>query len=341
MARSAASTRRGFVAGVLASSALASAVTAKTVTAIAERPVVAAAGPRMVATHRPGAAIPWTTAGTRVYAEVERRARKLTPATRTRVARTILEEAAAASMNPLLVVAVIHVESSFDASAASSAGALGLMQLLDGTMREEAARSGLASVDARDPVANVRAGVRYLRRLQRRFDDLELALVAYNAGPGRTLRHLRSGGIPQRLLGYPRGVLRLLGELSAQAGEGGAGPSTGRGVAAPSARRRPDALVAAHRGGVAGWLVLARAEHAAQRAATLAWREPTRSDDRARSAPPAVAWARAARRGEPDRESGRSRGHRRARGRPVTGRARRCAAGSRAAGAARPRQAAP
>lgn len=63
-------------------------------------------------------------------------------------------------------------------------------------------------VDPFDPVVNVRAGVRYLGSLVDTFSNVELALVAYNAGPAAVRRHLEAGGIPERLRAYPRDVLR-------------------------------------------------------------------------------------------------------------------------------------
>lgn len=148
----------------------------------------------------------------RVYDEVDRRARTLPPDERASVARTILEEAPRAGLAPELVLAVIHVESSFRHRAASRAGALGLMQLRPRTMHAELARARLRSADPLDPAANVRAGVRYLGRLVRAFDDLELALVAYNAGPARLRRHLAAGQVPERLLRYARVVRRVAAE---------------------------------------------------------------------------------------------------------------------------------
>ncbi len=159
----------------------------------------------LVASHG-AAARGWAPAAVRVYAEVDRRMRRLGSQSRARVARTILEEASRAGVDPLVVVAVIRVESSFDPGAVSPAGAVGLMQLLVPTMREEEARSRLAMGDPRDPAANVRAGVRYLRRLVVAFVDVDLALMAYNAGPARIRRHLRAGAIPARLLAYARTV---------------------------------------------------------------------------------------------------------------------------------------
>ncbi|MCL6593606.1 MAG: lytic transglycosylase domain-containing protein [Alicyclobacillus sp.] len=78
-----------------------------------------------------------------------------------------------------LVMSVIAQESGGDPNAVSSAGAVGLMQLLPST----AAALGVA--DVRDPTANVDAGTRYLAQLLQQFGgDTALALAAYNAGPG-------------------------------------------------------------------------------------------------------------------------------------------------------------
>jgi len=80
-------------------------------------------------------------------------------------------------MDPSLVKAVIKVESNFDSGAVSSAGAKGLMQLMDATGEQ------LGVEDPFDPRQNVEGGVAYLRQLLDRYSDLSLALAAYNAGP--------------------------------------------------------------------------------------------------------------------------------------------------------------
>ena len=100
---------------------------------------------------------------------------------------------------PNLLKAVAKVESGFRANVTSTAGAMGIMQLMPGTA------AGLGVTDAFDPEQNIMGGAKYLRQMLDRFDgDLRLALGAYNAGPGAVAKH---GGVPSYSRNYVSKVL--------------------------------------------------------------------------------------------------------------------------------------
>lgn len=92
-----------------------------------------------------------------------------------------------AGVDPKLLTALVWAESGFQPDAVSHAGAIGLTQLMPGTAR------GLG-VDPHDPIQNLDGGARYLRAQLDRFGRVDLALAAYNAGPGRVAQ---AGGIPR------------------------------------------------------------------------------------------------------------------------------------------------
>jgi len=99
----------------------------------------------------------------------------------------IHELAARFDLSPSLLEALVWQESRWREDARSPVGAQGLAQLMPGTAR-------YLGVDPRDPFQNLEGGARYLREQLDRFDgDLEKALAAYNAGPGRVER---ANGIP-------------------------------------------------------------------------------------------------------------------------------------------------
>lgn len=103
-------------------------------------------------------------------------------------APVVAELSARYDLSPALIEAVVWQESRWREGAISPAGARGLAQLMPGTARD-------LGVDPDDPIANLEGGARYLREQLDRFDgDLERALAAYNAGPGRVTR---AGGIPK------------------------------------------------------------------------------------------------------------------------------------------------
>lgn len=86
-------------------------------------------------------------------------------------------------LSPDLLDAVARSESGYDPDIVSPAGAIGIMQLMPDTARA-------LGVDPWDPEQNIMGGAAYLRGLVDRFDgDLERALAAYNAGPGRVVQY--------------------------------------------------------------------------------------------------------------------------------------------------------
>ena len=105
------------------------------------------------------------------------------------------------SIERALALALTRQESSFNAAAVSSSGALGLMQLLPGTARDVAGRLSVPFIQdklTRDPAYNVQLGSQYLTEMLQRFGgSYEIALAAYNAGPNRVARWLESIGDPR------------------------------------------------------------------------------------------------------------------------------------------------
>jgi len=112
------------------------------------------------------------------------------------------------SINPYLIAAVINAESGFKPDIVSSAGAVGLMQVMPDTAKE-LLRTGVASKSTvgdrplSDPRANIDYGTAYLRYLVDRYHEVETVLAAYNAG----LRHAddwsESGGDIREAIEFP------------------------------------------------------------------------------------------------------------------------------------------
>jgi soluble lytic murein transglycosylase-like protein len=108
-------------------------------------------------------------------------------------------------ISPALVDAVMWQESRYNPKAISSAGAIGLMQLMPGTARS-------LGVNPHDPWQNVFGGAAYLRTQLDRFgNNVPLALAAYNAGPEAVAKH---GGIPPyaETRNYVSTIMRRLGQ---------------------------------------------------------------------------------------------------------------------------------
>jgi soluble lytic murein transglycosylase-like protein len=127
-------------------------------------------------------------------------------------AQALVEVAQANEISPYLLEAVVWQESRWNPAARSRAGAIGLAQLMPGTARD-------LGVDPNDPLENLSGGARYLRQQLNRFDgNVEKALAAYNAGPGRVMT---AGGIPSipETQAYVRAIVARLAANSMMKGE--------------------------------------------------------------------------------------------------------------------------
>jgi soluble lytic murein transglycosylase-like protein len=99
----------------------------------------------------------------------------------------VADLAARYDLSPRLIAALVWQESRWRHDAISNKGARGLAQLMPATARS-------LGVNPADPRSNLEGGARYLRQMLDLFDgDVERALAAYNAGPGRVMK---AGGVP-------------------------------------------------------------------------------------------------------------------------------------------------
>ncbi|MBN1881855.1 MAG: lytic transglycosylase domain-containing protein [Deltaproteobacteria bacterium] len=101
--------------------------------------------------------------------------------------------------DPEFILALIQIESAFNSSAVSVVGARGLMQIMPATGREIAGEFGIpweGTDTLENPSINVRMGMYYLFKMLLKYEDLRLALVAYNCGPGAVDGMLHRGAMP-------------------------------------------------------------------------------------------------------------------------------------------------
>ena len=137
-----------------------------------------------------------------------------------RLAMAIVREARRNGVDPMLVVAVIQCESSFNNYAVSHVGAMGLMQVMPDTGTYLADKAGFKlqrATNLFDSELNVELGTAYLAELISRFGSVEKALVAYNAGPTLARKILAKRDKRERFMaGYPAKVMREFRRLKAQ-----------------------------------------------------------------------------------------------------------------------------
>ncbi len=111
----------------------------------------------------------------------------------------ILEEIERREM-PSELALLPFIESAFNPQAESRARASGMWQFMPGTGKDFELRQNVFRDDRRDVLASTRAALDYLQRLYTKFNDWQLALAAYNWGPGNVMRALernRRAGLPQ------------------------------------------------------------------------------------------------------------------------------------------------
>lgn len=116
----------------------------------------------------------------------------------------IYDTALQEGIDPELAFRLVRVESGFNVKARSSAGALGLAQVLPSTARFY--QADITTEQLFEPARNLRIGFRYLRDLLGVYGDVKLALLAYNRGPGRLKELLDQGRDPRN--GYASTIMR-------------------------------------------------------------------------------------------------------------------------------------
>ena len=104
------------------------------------------------------------------------------------------------NVSPYLIYSIIREESKFNISAMSNKGALGLMQIMDKTAKEIAENKTIeyeSGTTLYNPEKNIQIGVIYFASLLEQFNDVNLALAAYNAGKGNVQKWIEQGIIKE------------------------------------------------------------------------------------------------------------------------------------------------
>ncbi|HEX5036559.1 MAG TPA: lytic transglycosylase domain-containing protein [bacterium] len=156
-------------------------------------------------------------ADVRVISVLEKAAQNLNDRTRAEVARAVTDLSKTYGIDPLLILAVMKVESTFNPNAVSSAQAYGFMQVRKIVVKDVATEMGIDPKDDHklrsDQGFNLRVGVHYLSKLIIKFGgDLKKALMAYNAGPTSVERNYKGRSVPEG--GYQGRVLKAYRDFS-------------------------------------------------------------------------------------------------------------------------------
>lgn len=148
------------------------------------------------------------------YALQQSSAKRLSSKERLELASIITEQAELHNLDPLLVIALIHVESTFNTNAQSHKGAKGLMQLLPNTARyiNKKTDKGIPeNSNLFDAKTNIALGSAYMEYLLNKTNgNLEYALAAYNMGPANMFRAKRENKVPKA---YSNKVLKEYAKL--------------------------------------------------------------------------------------------------------------------------------
>lgn len=108
----------------------------------------------------------------------------------------VSENCALFNLNEYILYALIRSESFFNPQVASSAGAIGLTQLMEGTAADVARKLKIPNYDLRDSATNIKFGAYYLEEMKRRLDDsVILAVFAYNGGITRVRQWVKSANL--------------------------------------------------------------------------------------------------------------------------------------------------
>jgi soluble lytic murein transglycosylase-like protein len=122
----------------------------------------------------------------------------------TTLAKDIHKAASEAGISPKVAFGLVRAESSFRTAAVSPVGAIGLTQLMPATAKW--LEPGISRQQLKNPETNLRIGFKYLKQLIHKYDgNEELALLAFNRGPGTVDKVLKRGGNPDN--GYADKVL--------------------------------------------------------------------------------------------------------------------------------------